>query len=84
LHVKNPRKYHTYFLAKKSKWNVDFSCQLKTKHTMKQENKQGRKKEMVLKTSLLSTLYISFSHKNTFVIYCFALKTLMFCNFVFF
>ncbi len=51
---------------------------------MKQENKQGRKKEMVLKTSLLSTLYISFSHKNTFVIYCFALKTLMFCNFVFF
>jgi hypothetical protein len=42
--VEKPKKNHTFFLAKKTKVNVDFSSPLKNKHTTKQENKRGRKK----------------------------------------
>jgi hypothetical protein len=42
--VKKPKKNHTYFLAEKTKVNMDFFSPLKNKHTMKQENKRGRKK----------------------------------------
>jgi aspartate-semialdehyde dehydrogenase len=58
--------------------------QLKTNTQRNKKTKEEKKMVLEHQHIFSSTLYISSNHKNTFVIYRLAMKTLMFCNFVFF